>query len=395
MSIRHLAQVLKNRYETFRSVYLHGPRQVGKTTLCRGVFPEIPYASLENPDQRMFAQEDPRGFLAQFPHGAILDEVQKVPDLLSYLQEIIDAGRGKFILTGSQNLLLMEGISQSLAGRIAVLQMLPLSRAEFQSREASDPRIGEFTGKQAIGISEGPWEEIFIGGYPEPRTNPDIIRPWADAYIATYLERDVRTLLKVQDLGLFQRFLVLCAARSGQLLNIASLSSDSGVSEAQCRRWITVLQASELVFLLLPYHENLGKRITKMPKLYFTDTGLLCRLLGLEAPHMIPSHPSMGAIFETFVVNELRKCIFNRGERPAEYFWRDKTGHEVDYLLQSGAMVSAFECKAAQTLAGEHFRNLAGYVERRGATTTQGFLAYGGSTAAARKGIGLLPWWRI
>ena len=395
MSSRHLASALKERFETFRSVYLHGPRQVGKTTLCRTTFPNLPYASLENPDQRAYALEDPRGFLAQYPQGAILDEIQKVPTLLSYLQEIIDSGRGKFVLTGSQNLLLMEGVSQSLAGRIAILQMLPLSRAEFHGRSASDPRTGQFTGGVPSGKDLGLWEEIFVGGFPEPRTKPEIIRPWADAYIATYLERDVRSLLKVHDLGLFQRFLVLCAVRSGQLLNLASLSSDSGVSEAQCRRWLTVLQASELVFLLPPYHENLGKRLTKLPKLFFTDTGVLCRLLGIDSAYMIPKHPALGALFETYIVNELLKCIHNRGEHPAEYFWRDKTGHEVDYLLQSGTQVSAFECKAAQTLSGEHFKNLVSYLERRGGAITSGWLIYGGEAEAVRQGVNMLPWWRI
>lgn len=348
---------------------------MGKTTLCRKTFPDWPYASLENPDQRAYALEDPRGFLAQYPKGAILDEVQKVPSLLSYLQEIIDSGGCKFILTGSQNLLLMEGVSQTLAGRIAILQLLPMSRAEFQEREASDPVKDQYTGLEPVSKSTNLWEEIYLGGFPEPRNKPEIFRPWADSYIATYLERDVRSLLKVHDLGLFQRFLILCAVRSGQLLNLASLSSDSGVSEAQCRRWLTVLQASELIFLLQPYHENLGKRITKSPKLFFTDTGILGRLLGIESAASIPTHPAMGALFETFIVNEIRKCMLNRGDLPAEFFWRDKTGHEIDYLLQSGTRVSAFECKAAQTLAGDHFKNLTGYIERRGVKT--------------------LPWWLI
>ena len=233
------------------------------------------------------------------------------------------------------------------------------------------------------------------GGFPEPRFKPEILRPWADAYIATYLERDVRSLLKVHDLGLFQRFLTLCATRSGQLLNNASLSSDSGVSEAQCRKWLNVLQASELIFLLPPYHENLGKRLTKSPKLFFTDTGLLCRLLGIDTPSMLSTHPAMGSLFETFVVNEIRKCIHNRGERPAEYFWRDKTGHEVDYLLQVGTDVAAFECKASQTLSGDHFKNLQGYIERRGPLATKGYLVYGGDGIAERKGINTIPWWRI
>lgn len=395
MSERHLSSVLKARYRDFRSVYLHGPRQAGKTTLCRQAFPELPYASLENPDQRSHAKEDARGFLAQFPSGAILDEVQKVPDLLSYLQERIDLGGAKYVLTGSQNLLLMEGISQTLAGRLSILQLPPLSQSEFQDREPSNPSTGEFTGLPSRKGKETVWDAIFIGGFPEPRNKPQIIRPWADAYIASYLERDVRDLMKVHDLGLFQRFLVLCAARSGQLLNIASLSSDSGVSEAQCRRWLTVLHASELVFLLQPFHENLGKRVTKAPKLYFTDTGVLCRLLGIDSPETLSKHPSLGALFETFIVIELRKCMLNRGERPSEYFWRDKTGKEVDYLLDFGGRIQAFECKAGSTLAGDHFRNLAGYLHLRGPRATGAWLAYGGDGEGQRKEINLLPWWKI
>ena len=395
MSKRHLSAVLRTRYQEFRSVYLHGPRQAGKTTLCRQTFPELPYASLENPDQRSHAQEDARGFLAQFPFGAILDEIQKVPALLSYLQERIDLGGAKYVLTGSQNLLIMEGISQSLAGRLSVLQLPPFSQSEFQAREPSNPSTGMFTGSPSRNGSESVWDAIFIGGFPEPRTKPGIIRPWADAYIATYLERDVRDLMKVHDLGLFQRFLVLCAARSGQLLNISSLSSDSGVSEAQCRRWLTVLQASELVFLLQPYHENLGKRLTKAPKLYFADPGVLCRLLGIDSADTLSKHPSLGALFETFVVNELRKCILNQGERPSEYFWRDKTGKKVDYLLDFGGRIQAFECKAGSTLAGDHFRNLTDYLHLRGARSTGAWLAYGGDGEGQRKGVTLLPWWKI
>jgi predicted AAA+ superfamily ATPase len=390
-----MSPILKARFDAFRSVYLHGPRQAGKTTLCRLTFPDMPYASLENPDVRAYAHEDPRGFLARFPNGAILDEIQKEPALLSYLQEIIDSGSGKFVLTGSQNLLLMEGVTQSLAGRIAVLQLMPMSLSEIHGREASDPVHGKFTGDKLKPERLDVWREIFLGGFPEPRTNPEIIKPWADAYIATYLERDVRSLLKIHDLALFQRFMVLCAARSGQLLNIASLASDSGVSESQCRRWLNLLQASELVFLLSPYHANLGKRLVKSPKLFFTDTGLLCRLLAIDSPQTLSRHPSLGALFETFVVNEIRKSLLHRGERPSEYFWRDKTGHEVNYLLAEGSPIIAFECKAAQTLAGGHLKNLISYRNLNGTEKTRANLVHGGDGEGVRQGINLLPWWRM
>jgi uncharacterized protein len=205
----------------------------------------------------------------------------------------------------------------------------------------------------------------------------------------------VRSLLKIHDLALFQRFMVLCAARSGQLLNIASLASDSGVSESQCRRWLNLLQASELVFLLSPYHANLGKRLVKSPKLYFTDTGLLCRLLAIDSPQTLSRHSSLGALFETFVVNEIRKNLLHRGDRPSEYFWRDKTGHEVDYLLADGSTVIAFECKAAQTLAGDHFKNLISYRNLNGAETTRAYLVHGGDSEGVRQGITMLPWCRL
>ncbi len=396
MYTRHLAGILQERFRTFRSVYVHGMRQVGKTTLCRTSFPDLPYASLENPDTRTFALEDPRGFLAGFPDGAILDEIQKAPNLLSYLQQIIDENRGKFVLTGSQNLLLMEGVSQSLAGRINVLHMSPLSRSEIAGRNLSNPLEGEFTGESIHGQREEDlWREIFLGGFPQPRQFPDTLIPWADSYISTYLERDARSLLRIQDLGLFQRFLTLCAARSGQLLNIASLASDSGVSEAQCRRWLGVFQVSEIVFLLQPFHENLGKRVIKSPKLYFTDTGLLCRLLGIASPQDIIRHPLMGALFETFIVNELRKSLWNKGIKPYEYFWREKTGIEIDYLLLDGIRQIAFECKAGRTLDSSHLKNLQTYLRLRGDSETTAFAVYGGDQEVTRSGVRLIPWWRI
>ena len=298
----------------FPVLALTGPRQSGKTTLARLAFPAKPYLSLEDSDTRARALADPRGFFAALPDGAILDEVQRAPELLSYLQGVVDARArmGQFIITGSQQFGLRDRISQSLAGRVAQLQLLPLSLAEIQQ----------------AGLAPASLEQtIRQGGYPalydQRRDLASLATQWFGGYVSTYLERDVRQVLEVSNLALFQRFLLMCASRVGTLLNLSALSSDCGISQPTARSWLGVLEASYVVRLLQPFHQNLGKRLVKTPKLYFLDTGLLCHLLRIDSPLTLATHAMRGAIFESWVVGETIKHRWNRGLDAAIYFWRD------------------------------------------------------------------------
>lgn len=298
---RDIAPLLRKAARNFPAVTLTGPRQSGKTTLCRALFPKLPYVSLEALDIRSFAIEDPRAFLAQFPKGAVIDEAQQAPDLPSYLQGIIDDDPkpGRWILTGSQNLSLLESVSQSLAGRSAVLNLLPLARSEV-TRFKKHPRTLD--------------ETLLAGGYPrifDRKLDPS---EWLRSYVATYIERDVRTVSNVGDLATFQRFLELCAGRTSRLLNYSSLAADCGISQPTAKAWLSILETSFITFRLSPFHSNLRRRLVKMPKLHFHDSGLVCWLLGIREASQLRSHPLRGAIFESWVVSEILKHRTNRGE---------------------------------------------------------------------------------
>ena len=388
MILRHLTPVLKARFAAARSVLLTGARQTGKTTLARQTFPRLPYSSLENPEDRSFAQEDPKAFLAQFPGGAVLDEIHRVPSLLSTLQGIIDEGERKFILTGSQNILLLEKVSQSLAGRLALLTLRPLTERELSGRPVYDPAKHLFAhpGKAPLG-GRPLMDRIVQGGYPEPVTKPKTLSFWFGDYIRTYVERDVRMILNVKDTLAFQRFLALCAGRSGQLLNMASLANDVGISPGTVGHWLSVLQAGGLVYLLPPYHENFNKRVIKSPKLYFLDTGLLCRLIGIRHSRELKFHPLVGAIFETYVVSEIRKNLLNLGREPELFFWRDQHGVEVDLLLLRGAKRVPLEIKLGQTVSGDLFKGLRRWKELSGDKTLPACLLYGGESEYEREGV--------
>ena len=307
----------------FPVVTLTGPRQSGKTTLSKVLFSDRPYASLEDPDLRQAAQEDPRSFLGRFPDGAVLDEVQRCPDLLSYLQPIVDAdGRmGLYILTGSQQFGLMSGITQSLAGRTAFVELLPFSIPEL----AHAGKLPTATDTM-----------LLTGCYPPLYDRELPPSYWFGAYVTAYVERDVRQLLKIQELETFQRFVRLCAGRTGQLLNLSSLATECGITHNTAKSWISVLEASYLVFLLRPHHASFNKRLVKMPKLYFYDAGLVSWLLGIRTQEQMETHPLRGNIFETFIISELIKSRLNRGERPAFSFWRDSNGNEVDLIVEQG-----------------------------------------------------------
>lgn len=380
--------------QQFPVVFCTGPRQSGKTTLARETFPALTYISLEDLQNREEAAEDPKGFLRRLEgSGAILDEIQNTPDLFSYLQGFVDDRRGgPLVLTGSQHFLLSERINQSLAGRAAIVELLPFSVAELARRPALAP---ETFGADKT-VVEGPPgrsldDLLHSGMFPRIHDRGLDASAWLDGYVRTYVERDVRRLSNIGDLDAFTRFLGLCAGRAGQLLNLSSLGADAGVSHATAKRWISVLQASYVVDLLRPHHRSFRKRLTKSPKLYFVDTGLLCYLLGIRRVEHLRHHPLRGAIFENFVVVELRKLFLHHGQRPPLFFWRESNGREVDVVIDFGTHRLPVEIKAGETVASDFFRELDNYIGLSG--DSAGVLVYGGDSAYPRGRHVVRPWW--
>ncbi len=363
----------------FPVLAITGPRQSGKTTLARAVFADRAYVTLEDPDRRELALADPRGFLARFADGAVIDEVQRAPDLMSYLQGIVDSRKrmGDFVLTGSQQFGLMSRIGQSLAGRVGRIELLPFSMTELAA---------------AALLPEDLDSLLWRGGFPPLYDRPLLPGDWFPNYISTYLERDVRQLLAVRDLTLFQRFVRLCAARTGQLLNLSALANDCSVSHSTAREWLTVLEASYLVFLLPPYFRNFGKRLVKTPKLYFLDTGLAAALLGIASSAALNIHPQRGALFETLVVGELVKQRYNAGRAAGLYFWRDNTGNEVDLLFESDTRLQPVEIKSGATFVRDWTKGLAKWAGLAGDEAMPGWLIYGGEDRFVRDGVEVFPW---
>lgn len=391
---RALETVLNDVARQYPVVTLTGPRQSGKTTLVREAFPRHAYASLEEPDVREYALADPRGFLGQFADSVILDEVQRAPDLFSYIQSLVDRDDvpGRYILSGSQNFLLLRSIGQSLAGRSAVLHLLPLSLAELEGRQ---PFSLEALGKEIPESRESSpdfMDVLFRGFYPRIHDKGLDPSTWHSGYYQTYIERDVREVLNVGDLEAFGRFVRLCAGRNGQLLNLSSLANDCGITHTTARRWISILEASFLVLLLRPYHANFGKRLIKSPKLYFLDTGLLCYLLRIQSPEDLRLHGSRGAIFESFVVADLLKNFLNRGREADLYFWRDSTGHEIDVVIDRGRERVAVEIKSAQTVAEDFFAGIDFWRKLVGDPEAPSALIYGGSRSFRRSGVAVQSW---
>lgn len=374
---RHAWHTLMAMASGFPVVAITGPRQSGKTTLARSAFPQLPYVNLEDPDTRELALADPRRFFARLAGGAVLDEVQRAPELMSYLLGIADAApqMGRWVLTGSQQFGLMDGIGQSLAGRAGLLTLLPMCHAELPPGATLEQRL---------------WR----GGYPALHADNRNPQPahWFAAYLATYIERDVRQLLNVANLLTFQRFISMCAARSGQLLNLNSLSADCGISQPTARQWLTVLQASHLVALLPPYHRNFGKRLVKTPKLYFLDSGLLCHLLRISSPDDLLHHAQRGAVFETWVVAETLKHRCNRALGADLYFWRDNHGLEVDLVVEHGGRLQPVECKSGTTYSADWLVPVRRWRQAAGASAAEPLLVYGGDSSHERPDHRVLSW---
>jgi len=365
---------LRTLSRQFKAVAVIGPRQSGKTTLVRLVFKHKPYVNLENPDIRKFAIEDPRGFLSNYPDGAVLDEIQRVPELFSYLQQILDNSTtsGLFILTGSNNFLLQENISQSLAGRVGYLFLLPLSLEEINHPEIS---INEL---------------IFTGGYPALYNGTTEPAKWYPNYIRTYIERDVRLIKNITDLYAFERFLRLCAGRIGQLLNMSSLAVEVGVDVKSISSWIGILETSFIVFRLQPYHSNFNKRIVKMPKLYFYDTGLAVALLGVENAVQLNLHSFRGSLFENLVIVDFLKKRYNAGKSNNLFFWRDNVGNEIDLLIETSNQLLPVEIKSGQTITNEYFKGINFW--NKMTQTEGGIIVYGGDMMQKRSnGIAVVP----
>jgi predicted AAA+ superfamily ATPase len=362
---RFIEKELKKQAEDYPVVSVVGPRQSGKTTLVRHTFPDKPYINLEALDIQELAQTDPRGFLQSYPEGAILDEIQRVPQLLSYIQVIVDEQdkKGMFILTGSHQLELQQAISQSLAGRTTLLTLLPMSLQELH----------------LSGIDLSLDEAIFQGGYP--RIFKDGLNPTKAHrnYFQTYIERDLRQLVQVKDLSQFQKFMRVFVGRIGQLVNAEGIANDVGVSSHTIKEWISILEASFVIIRLQPYFENFGKRAVKSPKIYFTDLGLATYLLGIESLTQLARDPLRGNLVENLVVLELFKYRYNLGMDPQLYFFRDAHGHEVDLIFQSGRELIPIEIKAAQTFHSDFFNNLKFFETLAGERFKKGFLIYAGS----------------
>ena len=378
MILRDLAVTLKARATQYPVVTVTGPRQSGKTTLCKACFPDKPYSNLERPDTREFATSDPAGYLAQFPLGAIIDEIQRVPELLSWIQVRVDEHNvtGEFILTGSHQFELNRHISQSLAGRTALLNLLPLSVSELR----------------AYGAPCGIGRLLHAGGYP--RIHADGLDPTVALgdYFATYVERDLREIVNLRNIRQFELFVRLAAGRTGQLLNLHSLAADTGISGVTAREWLSLLEASFIVFLLPPWFANIGKRLTKSPKLYFHDVGLASWLLGIRQESHLDVHPLKGQLFENLVVLEIMKQLMNQGKHPQLHFYRDSSGLETDLVSDEGDGLVITEIKSGQTIAGEAFASLQKTRKILGERVKRMYLIYGGTERQQRSDVEVLSY---
>ena len=378
MIYRTLEEKLRQLLQFYPVVSITGPRQSGKTTLIRNTLSHLPYVSLENPDNRALALDDPRLFLNNYPQGAVLDEIQRAPLLFSYIQGIVDEDEQvKFVLSGSQNFLLSEQISQSLAGRVGILQLLPFSMLELKNADLLSDSYEEVAVR-------GFYPRMFDKGIPAEAFYPD--------YMRTYVERDVRQLTQVGNLTTFSTFVRLCAGRVGQLLNMSELSNDAGIAVNTVKSWLNILEASYIVFRLYPHHKNFNKRLIKMPKLYFYDTGLLSYLLTINTPQDLLAHFARGAIFENLIITELVKSAYHRGKTPQVYFWRDHRGKEIDLLVEKGQQLIPIEIKSGVTKTMDYFKNLSYWNKLSGNAPDTSYVVYGGAETLSTKQGKLVSW---
>ncbi len=376
---RTIASSLAYLREKYPVLALTGPRQSGKTTLLKSLFSDYSYVSLENLDNREFAQTDPNGFLQQYSKYVIIDEAQRVPEIFSYIQTKVDDSQlmGQYILSGSQNFHLMQNITQSLAGRVAILKLFP-----FDFRELSSEAL----------LNDNYLETIIKGFYPAIFDRDIPSATYFSNYVQTYVQRDVSELIAIKDMRLFQNFIGLCAARTGQLLNLNALANECGISQPTAKSWLSALENSYIVFQLLPYHENFSKRIIKTPKLYFYDTGLVCFLLKLRSIDQLVTHPFKGKLFENMMIAEYVKRMYHTNEPADIWFWRDSAGHEVDFIIQEGLKLNLIEFKAGHTILPEMFKGLAYFEALAKNIRLTKSLVYGGSEPQSRAAGNVIPW---
>lgn len=379
---RHAEHILLELAKGYPAIAITGPRQSGKTTLAKHVFKDKPYVSLENPDLREMSQIDPRGFLDKYKKGALFDEVQRSPQLFSYLQEIIDESNepGRFVLTGSQQFGLFSGMTQSLAGRIGLVHLLPFAYHELYSQKEHE---ADSTNLDHV---------LFSGLYPPVHDRKLAPHLWYGNYVQTYIERDVRQMINVRDLSTFQRFVRLCAGRTGQLLNLSGLAEDCAITHNTAKAWISILEASYIVFLLQPHHANFNKRIIKTPKLYFYDTGLAAWLLSIQNPDQLNIHSMRGAVFESYVISEFFKAQLNQGIKPNYFFWRDRGGNEIDLLAEKGNKLRPIEIKSGKTVNQNYFKGLKKWMTISGGLGIDPTLIYGGDTSYQQKDYKIISW---
>lgn len=379
MIIRKLGIKISLSAEKMPVIAVTGPRQSGKSTLIQQLFPNHTYQNLEDIELRKFALSDPKGFLHNAGKKTIIDEVQYAPELLSYIQVITDREKmaGQYVISGSQNLLLMDGIAQSLAGRVAIFNLLPFSLSEIHQTRFALPTYEDY-------ILKGFYPRIY-----DLDLNPT---EWLQDYLRTYVERDVRQILNVGDLGTFRQFLEICAGRIGQLINLSEIGNMIGISYQTVNKWISVLETSFIVYTLRPYHQNFNKRIVKSPKLYFYDTGLACALLNLRHVDDLNRHFAKGALFENFVINEILKNQLNQNVSPKNYFWNAAGSHEIDLLLDKGGRLLPIEIKSSRTIGNHFFDGLTYFQALSGSLPTESYVIYGGDEVQKRSIAQVLSW---
>lgn len=376
---REIVTAINKLIGKYPIVALTGPRQSGKTTVLKMAFPDYQYLNLENPEIRDFAEKDPKGLLKEYPEKVFFDEVQRVPHLFSYLQSIVDESRmmGQFILSGSQNFHLMQNITQSLAGRVAIFKLFPF---DFQELKGAGLLQKDYT------------SNILKGFYPAIYDREIPSKSFYSNYLQTYVQRDVSELIAIKDMQSFQRFLVLCATRAGQLLNLSSIAKECGISQPTAKSWLSALENSYILFLLYPYHKNFSKRIVKTPKLYFYDTGLLCHLLRIRSIKQIETNPIKGSLFENMVIAEYVKRMYHKNELDDIWFWRDTNGNEVDLIIQKSMHDEIVEIKATETIMSDLFKGLNRYATLETEVDLKKTLVYGGNTGQKRSTVEVVSW---